>query len=334
MKYLSSDILKLYGIEKSDRRKSVISVENDRRSGLDRRSPARNLNSQITEDFNLIKEGLNSQLTKGKSTVFSALETIAPVRRFEGVSDNIKDSNYTKAAGLLGLAVVNLPEDTRDLKYALKEIIGTEVQKYDPKEFQTEFSFFRGTFLEPLINKLGKFGVTLHKLDKSLYNTKFGKYLQNKLNIEIVDIAGTERYVPKITLDSKGGLIIEQIEVNALKLEGKPLSKFIGRVLLRTPVIGLTVLAALELPVIIKSFIKPNNAKEKMIGGASQTIKSTINIAAVTAGVGVMGSLLARKGHVGSLAGIGIGAVAGMKIANELKEKVDHLENKINSNII
>jgi len=331
--YLSSDILKLYNIKQADRRQSSFPIENDRRSVIDRRSSTRNINPQIIEDIGLIKRTLKLPSQKDKNVdrnvVFSALETIAPVRRFEGVSDNIKDSNYTKAAGLLGLAVVNLPEDTRDLKYAIKEIAGTGIQKCDPKEFQAEFSFIRGTFLESLINKFGKFGAKLHDFDKSLYNTKLGEYLQDKWNINISEMLPTGRVVQQVKLNNNKQAVIKNIEVRACKLEGKTLPKLAGRILLRTPVMGLIVLSALEIPAIIKSFIKPDTAKEKVVKGTSQTIKSAINVATVTAGVGVMGSLLARKGHVGSLLGIGIGAITGMEISHILQNKINNLENKI-----
>jgi hypothetical protein len=166
----------------------------------DRRSSARFGDSKLKTDIYQVQQTFKDFVEPAKEVkqeidrldkkrearrvVFSALSPIVPVRRLSSLPDNIEDGNYERAAGLLALAAVNLPEDTRDLKSACKQIFKGELPKYDFKNYQTPFSFFRGTALEPVVNKMGKLGVKLLSFDKTLYSTKFGKFLRQKLNID------------------------------------------------------------------------------------------------------------------------------------------------------
>lgn len=321
---LASDIIKLYQhIEPTDRRKTSVAVENDRRSGVDRRAAARVLDKKTDDDIKFVKNALSLKPTGESSVVFSALKTIAPIRRFTSVSDNINNSDYLKAAGLLGIAVVNVPEDTRDLKNALADVIKKEKPGYDYKNYQSEFSFIRGTLLEPVLNKMGEIGAKIHELDTSLYHTKFGEYICKKFNIGPESSLETGRVTQKIVKDESGQAIIKDCKALAYKVEGGAFSRVAGRALLRTPVLGLLVLGALEVPDIAKAYIEPKDSKTKLVKGTTQLAKSAVNLTTVTACVGTAGAILARKGHFGSLAGIGIGAIAGMGVSKLAQNEID-----------
>ncbi|MEI8128386.1 MAG: hypothetical protein WCG95_02100, partial [bacterium] len=92
---------------------------------------------------------------KGKSedvSLFCALETIPPVRRAISIPDKIEHGEITSALGMASLALINLPEDLRDIKSALDQFKGVEA-KYKYKEYQHDFSFFRGTAIEGWLYK-------------------------------------------------------------------------------------------------------------------------------------------------------------------------------------
>jgi hypothetical protein len=284
-----------------------------------------------------------------RQMIFAALSPIVPVRRLSSLPDNVEDGNYQRAAGLIALAVVNLPEDTRDIIAATRQIASKILPRnikviiakknkalykkfvwykprYDCKNYQAPFSFFRGTVLEPIVNKMGKIGVKLYLIDKTLYKTKFGEFLGKIFKFETTDIELTKRFVPKVVFDdATGKYVIENIEVKALRVEGKAFSKLVGRALLRIPVISVFILAALEIPSIIKSIHKSETAKVKSINGAVQILKSGINVVSILSGIGLTGAFLARKGPAGSLIGMGIGSVAGSYVSKFAADKIDDL---------
>jgi len=306
---MAGNITGLYpNIYKQDRRQQCASVESDRRSGLDRRSVSRPaIDPKLKDDIDQTKN------------IFSALSPVAPIRRIASIPEDIKNGNYTKAAGLLGLAYTNLPEDKLDLKNAYKQIFKGELPTYDYKNYQTPFSFFRGTKLEPIINKMGKLGVKLHKLDKSLFYTKFGERMQNFLNIEAIDYVETGRQVPKSYINTAGKVALKQANVEAVKLSGKAIPKLIGRAMLRIPVLSLFAFGIIELPSIIKAFSKEGSLTGKAANAAKQTVKSAIRIGSTFAGMGIVGALFASTGPAFSLLGIGIGSLIGNKVNKLIK---------------
>ena len=281
--------------------------------------------NEIINDINKLDCFVENNKDKTK-TVFSALSPIIPIRRISSVPDNIDDGNYAKAAGLLGLMAVNLPEDTRDLKDAYKQVFKGKLPSYDYKNCQAPFSFFRGTALEPIVNKMGKVGVYLHKADVPLNETKFGNFLENhfKFNLNELNSEPTNRFVPKVTTDESGKSIIREVEVFALKVEGKSLSRLIGRALLRIPVISVFALGILELPNIIKKVNNVHNINDKAKEGAVQTLKSSVNVASIIVGIGLVGAMFARKGPAYSLLGMGIGSVAGVYSSKEAQKKLNN----------
>jgi hypothetical protein len=155
-----------------------------------------------------------------------------------------------------------------------------------------------------------------------LYDTKFGRFLQKNLNINIdrFNPVNTKRLVPHVTLDDSGKYAIKKVNVFAYKVKGKPFAKLVGRALLRIPVISVLALSLLELPEIISKSSKGKNFEDKIKEGSYQTIKSIINVSSILAGIGMIGALLAKKGPVYSLIGMGIGSIAGAYTSKNLQQ--------------
>lgn len=355
---MTDNLLKLYPKQPTlaqDRRQNSIPVELERRSGRDRRLEQRvNLSPDLKNDVKSVKnkfdevyaafkeydsisdfdyyKALNDKAKNKeiRKTVFSVLSPIVPFRRISSLPDNIEDGNYERAAGIIALAVVNLPEDTRDIKSAAKQIFKGELPKYDYKEFQAPFSFFRGTALQPIVNKMGKVGEWLYSKDIPLYSTKFGKFLRKIFKIKTTDSVSTGRLVPKVVFDDTiGKYVIENVEVDAYKIGGKPFAKLVGRALKRMPVISVFVLGMLEIPSIIKSFHKSKKSKDKVVDGTAQILKSGINVLSILSGIGLVGAFCARKGPAGSLVGMGIGSVAGAYLSKLAGNEINILTEKV-----
>ncbi|MDD3150444.1 MAG: hypothetical protein PHV68_06380 [Candidatus Gastranaerophilales bacterium] len=319
-----------------DRRQNAQSVDVERRSGIDRRDDLRISDDKLNSDLENIKNTKSKVDTFEKTissdsskVLLTALSPITPVRRISSIGDNIEDGNYQRAAGLFGLALVNLPEDTRDLKSASKQVgsklfSSVEFKKaYDYKNYQHPFSFFRGTFLEPVVNKMGKVGEALHKADIPIYDTKAGQKICDLLDIKKVDKTFTGREVPKVYINDVGEAVIKKTKVKAIMLESAKFGKFgkfIGRTMLRIPVLSVLALGLLELPAITKAFAKD---KDNIDEGLKQTAKSAINVTSILAGIGSVGAILSKKGPSGSLIGMGIGSVAGAFASKKIQDIID-----------
>ncbi|MDD3014745.1 MAG: hypothetical protein PHC34_13675 [Candidatus Gastranaerophilales bacterium] len=342
---MEGNILKLYPQynQKTDRRQNNVSVDSERRSGMCRRESTRpSIDLKLIQDINRTKDIFapflnapqvqqiqpeNKSNTTFRKAVIAALSPIIPVRRISSLPDNIEDGNYVRAAGLVALAGIMLPEDTRDLKDAAKQIFKCELPKYDYKNCQARFSFFRGTVLQPVVNKMGKLGIKLYSFDKTLYDTKIGDYLCKIFNINIDDLysENTCRKVPKVTLDESGKTIVKEVDVYASRINGKSLAKLIGRSLLRIPIISVLALSLLELPLLIKKIKNDDSPKNKFKEGSIQAVKSSINVSFITAGIGLIGALFAKKGPAYSLLGMGIGSVAGAYSSKFIQKGIENI---------
>lgn len=279
----------------------------------------------------------NKELTHA---AFAAFSPIVPLRRISSIPDNIEDKNYERAAGILGLMIFNLPEDCRDMRNSIKQISDivlpektkNSIQKqfpkiyetfveykkpYDYTKFQHSFSFFKGTWFEPLLKLPGKLGKqisdTLYCSDKTLYSSKVGKCFRKLLKIS----EGADS--PTGIFDIKGR------EIFAKSIEGgNELTRLIGRSMLRIPVLGIYVLSLLELPAIIKSLKKGETVIEKAGSVSKQTAKSTIFVTAMSSGMGIFGALGFKKfGATGSLIGMGIGSIIGGLISQKAGEVIE-----------
>ena len=340
------NILKLYPqyTQTTERRKLNQSVDSERRLEDDRRHLERfvdpKLNPDITKIQNTYKAFINNTDTfqssvnnldktvnKNKSinkAVFAALCPIIPFRRISSLPDNIENGNYERAAGLVALAGLMLPEDLRDMKDAWDQVIHKKLPIYDFKNCQVPFRFIRGTLAEAPVNKMGKNGVQLHGHDKSFAETKSGETLRKLLKVSFGKPEATGREVPMIVKDGSDYLT-RMSKVKAEKLEGPFLSKLLYRALQRTTVIGAITLSALWIPSIIKAFTKPDNTHDKFTNAGKQSLKASINVTSVLSGIGIIGALGAKKGPAGSVIGMGIGSVIGSFIANRINKNISTL---------
>ena len=97
---------------------------------------------QIQQDYEDVKKHVD------KDNKFSSIFDIIPTfRRIERVPDKIDQNDYIPAAGLVSLAILNGPEDLRDMKSAYKQIKASAtgnafIPPYDYKTAQHPFSFF------------------------------------------------------------------------------------------------------------------------------------------------------------------------------------------------
>lgn len=256
----------------------------------------------------------------------TVVSSVAPARRLCDIPDMVRSGDTIAAIGLAGLTVVSLPEDCRDLKAAYNHSSCVLRKRrisapYNYHKYQHDFSFFRGTLLHEAMKRVkserGKKIVdNLYKSDITLYNTKFGKWVQNILGIEngknikssIKNLYGQEVSVQKINV----------------KKDFLGLKELTGRAMKRTSLLGLAFMGLLELPKIIKSITKGDDAQEKTKSFAKQVGKSSLNVFGVTAGMGYIGAIGAKKyGALGSLIGMGLGVIAGAGaskwIQNQLK---------------
>lgn len=276
---------------------------------------AHNLNYPLRRN-----ENKNDELNPVEKTVVSS---VAPARRLCDIPNMIKSGDTLAAAGLAGLTLVSLPEDCRDLRAAYNHSSCVLRRKrlsvpYNYHKYQHDFSFFRGTLLHEGMKRIksakGKKIVDkLYKADVTLYNTKFGKWIQKLLGLEngkpvkskIKNLYGQEISVQKIIA----------------KNDFLGLKELTGRALKRTSLLGVAFMGVLELPKIIKSAFKGDDKKEKIQSFGAQLSKSALNVASVTAGMGYIGAIGAKKyGAFGSLVGMGLGVIFGAKFANFVQE--------------
>ncbi len=276
--------------------------------------------NQIINDINKLDCFIckNQENTK---TAFSALSPVIPLRRISSVPDNIENGDYARAAGLVAIAGVMLPEDVRDMKDAWNQIVHKKLPNYDYKNSQAPFRFIRGTYAESPVNKLGKYGYYAHECDKSFAETNFGKKLKQLLNVSLGKPEYTGRDVPRVFKIADEYIIIPE-QIYAEKLKGPFLGKLLYRAMQRTTVIGAVILSALWIPSIIKAFNKTADLNDKFINTGKQTLKASVNVTSVLAGIGILGALGARKGPAGSVIGMGIGAVTGSFISKTISEKI------------
>ena len=276
--------------------------------------------NEIINDINKLDSFISNN-KENAQTAFSALSPVIPLRRISSVPDNIENGDYARAAGLVAVAGVMLPEDVRDMKDAWNQIVHKKLPNYDYKNSQAPFRFIRGTYAEEPINKLGKYGYYAHECDKSFAETKFGKKLKEYLNVSLGEREYTGRVVPKvIKVDDEYLNIMERIYSEQLK--GPFIGKLLYRAMQRTTVIGAVILSALWIPSIIKEFKKPIDLKDKFVNAGKQTIKASVNVISILAGIGILGALGARKGPAGSVIGMGIGAVTGSYLSDKINKNI------------
>lgn len=347
----------------TDRRQNNIAVENDRRSGIDRRSAQRipvisDDVHQVKNFFNNVQNGttevnnkvdkLDSIVHNNKDTMqntFATLGFLIPFRRIASVPDKVDSKDYLGMATALGVAAVLLPEDLRDTRDGIRQVLHENLSPamkeklknksfyenwinhsstYDHKEFQKPFSFLKGSLLESPINKMeNKFGYMLHYYDKSLIETKLGKKIRDLLKIKDSSKVSTGKTAPKIVLDSAGNYVKEDVELFARKIEGgNAFTRLIGRAMQRTTVYGVLAAGLICVPSIVRAFCKPEKTEDKLANGSKQIAKAAIGVTSTVAGIGLFGAHLAQKGPKGSVAGMAIGGALGLLLSNQINKNI------------
>lgn len=254
----------------------------------------------IVDDCQQIKDRVENKHDNEYLCVFEALP---PVRRTLSIPDKIKNGDTTTALGMASLALINLPEDLRDIRGAYRQLNGAKAS-YDTRNYQHSFSFFKGTAIEEWfykhVDRGAKWANWLRKNDRTLADTKIGEKVLKRTGSGITDIIETS-----IT-NFKGEQAL------AVKYGGSIFGELTGRALRRTTVLGIVAMALLEVPKIFKS-------DEKI----KQTAKSAVNVASITAGIGYCGAIGSKYcGATGSLIGMGVGAILGSTLSNKMQQAI------------
>ena len=262
---------------------------------------------QIQQDYEEVKKRVD------KENKLSSIFDVCPIfRRVERVPDKIEADDYIPTAGLVSLAVLNAPEDWRDMKSAYSQIkSGAEgrpfTPSYDYKKAQHPFSFFRGTllhkFVNPATSPCPKFAKWLLKNDTTLMSTKLGKYITDKFKIDEIAVDTKIENITS-TKDTPSFVIAKEFKSK------NPFGELTARAMTRTTKIGAAVLGGLEAAHLVKEISDGENA-------IKSAAKSAISFTSSVAGIGYGGAIGAKHfGPVGSLVGMGIGAIAGNKISD------------------
>lgn len=255
-----------------------------------------------------------------KEEIFKmASSPIAPIRRVLGVKESTERNNRIKTAGLILLAINNLPMDFSDINSVLKQIKNNKIA---PNPTQMEFTFAQDTLLEFPLRQIRKrvdtqkFDTIYDKIDKSLFNTKFGKKIVKLLNLTV-----TQEIRPNESIDIiKNGL--KQNKIYVIKGKSK-IAKLICRSMMRIPVLSIAAFSLFEIPDIVKATNNETTKGKKFQAFGQQLLKSCINIVSMMAGMSTVGSVLDRRfGAIGSLAGIGLGNYFGEKIGTFINNKL------------
>jgi len=278
---------------------------------------------QLQRDVNDVKEKVGQVDSVDAKIEKSVFGSIPPVRRIMSLPDKFQNGEAAAGFGLASLAIINLPEDIRDIKAGYKQlsakIKGTAyTPSYDCSKYQHNFSFFKGTLLQRWMDKAktqtGKEKVfKWYSMDESVYNSKFGEKVKNFLGIT----NGNTEFVSGMK-----NVLGDEVFVTEIVAKNS-FAELTGRAMKRLPILSVAALALLELPKIFKSMNKGGSISEQAGNTVKQTAKSTINVTSILAGVGYGGALGAKKfGAVGSLVGMGVGAVIGATASNKIQDVV------------
>lgn len=261
---------------------------------------------QIQSDYEDVKKRVDNE-----NSLTSIFDICPMFRRVESVPEKFESNDYIPAAGLVSLAVLNAPEDWRDMKSAFSQIkSGAQGKNYTPtydyRKAQHPFSFFRGTLLHKFVNPetspCPNFAKWLLKNDTTLWDTKLKNYISKKFDINTTPINTTIKNITDS--ETKPSLVLaKQFTTKS------PFGELTARAMTRTTKIGAAVLGGLETAHLIKEISDGENALKA-------TAQSAINFTSSIAGIGYGGAIGAKHfGPAGSLIGMGLGAIAGNSIS-------------------
>lgn len=293
--------------------------------------------SPITCNYENTKKRITNKLAKIQSSLTKVglnytLMAAPPFRRISSIPDKFSNDEITYAVGMASLGIVNIPGDLKDLKEVFKQLMlnlqGKKyVGVYDFKNYQHDFSLCHGTLLESFIDtkkmKNVKLAKTIESMDKTLLNTKFGRKVLDLLGVKELEAVPFKQF----NKNTKAWEFIKDVNGKIKYARGFSGSKFgvlTAHVLARTIIPELMVFSAVEIPLIYRASKKEGSAKEKAENILKQTTKSAITVACLFAGFGYIGAIGSKYFKVaGSLAGMGLGAIIGTKVAQKINKHID-----------
>ena len=228
------------------------------------------------------------------------------------LGEEIADKDYMCAKALTTMAILNGPTDVDDLHSAWKQIKSGFKDKmpdgYDPKVAQHPFSFFRGTVLHEYLNPNSdkcinkKWAENIIKKDISIADTKFGKWILNKLGVKEVNKLQTSIESMFSTKD-----IPDFVEANVYRTKNS-FGDLTARALTRTSKYGAYALGGLG----------ALHAAHEIADGENtikEVAKTAMQVGATLAGVGYLGAIGYKHfGTLGSLVGMGLGTAIGTTV--------------------
>ena len=259
---------------------------------------------EIYSDYKNLKNSIS-----GESSSNVIFEGLPMYGRINSIPDKLENKDYTPAMGLVSLAVLNGPEDLRDVMSAYKQIKDGFKDPhfhsgYDNKIAQHPFSFFRGTILNDYLNPSSKecpnpkAAAWLIKQDKTLWDTKLGNWVQKKLGIKQSDMLTDIEQIDSIPANKR------RVPAKVFKCSNL-FKDILARAMTRTPVLGVAAMGGIEAAHVAHEVKNGKNFFE-------ESGKSLLTLGTTLAATGILGAIGAKHlGPTGSLAGIGLGAITG-----------------------
>ena len=262
---------------------------------------------EIYSDYKNLKNSIS-----GESSSNVIFEGLPMYGRINSIPDKLENKDYTPAMGLVSLAVLNGPEDLRDVMSAYKQIKDGFKDPhfhsgYDNKIAQHPFSFFRGTILNDYLNPSSKecpnpkAAAWLIKQDKTLWDTKLGNWVQKKLGIKQSDMLTDIEQIDSIPANKR------RVPAKVFKCSNL-FKDILARAMIRTPVLGVAAMGGIEAAHVAHEVKNGKNFFE-------ESGKSLLTLGTTLAATGILGAIGAKHlGPTGSLAGIGLGAISGAAV--------------------
>ena len=262
---------------------------------------------EIYSDYKNLKNSIS-----GESSSNVIFEGLPMYGRINSIPDKLENKDYTPAMGLVSLAVLNGPEDLRDVMSAYKQIKDGFKDPhfhsgYDNKIAQHPFSFFRGTIMNDYLNPSSKdcpnpkAAAWIIRQDKTLWDTKLGNWVQKKLGIEVDEKVTQIQDIASTSVDKK--LVLAKVFKT-----NNPFKDILARAMTRTPVLGVAAMGGIEAAHVAHEVKNGKNFFE-------ESSKSLLTLGTTLAATGILGAIGAKHlGPTGSLAGIGLGAISGAAV--------------------
>ena len=260
---------------------------------------------EIYSDYKNLKNSIS-----GDSSSNVIFEGVPMYGRINSIPDKLENKDYTPAMGLVSLAVLNGPEDLRDVFSAYKQIKNkfpkpvTFHSGYDNKIAQHPFSFFRGTILNDYLNPSSKdcpnpkAAEWIIRQDKTLWDTKLGSWVQERLGIK------TGKMITEIHDIEHAANNPRHVYAKVFKTNN-PFKDILARAMTRTPVLGVAAMGGIEAAHVAHEVKNGKNFFE-------ESGKSLLTLGTTLAATGILGAIGAKHlGPTGSLLGIGLGAITG-----------------------